>query len=217
MTVFLSNQPYGQVLLASSVSQVHQHQLFQEIRAQINRVGSPFSGRVDWESIAQDGQGLATTVGVEPMLASYLCVANTKTQGVAGFALGLECFQFACFSCHDEAEFGIKRKAELLQWVVAQVTPDIRTSQVSHFHLRDLYRCERVINELIGQFEACQFSQDLPLDEIGYLVFEMLDSLEQGIQTQLVRLPAPLPKPTYYGPCLAAGLILGAGAAFLFI
>lgn len=76
--------------MTAAPAQLREDNRYQQMRSEINRRQSPFSGGTDWEKVYDLAATLAMTDGVDLLAASYFSVAAAKTRGIAGLASGLE-------------------------------------------------------------------------------------------------------------------------------
>ncbi|HGF5073405.1 type VI secretion system ImpA family N-terminal domain-containing protein [Vibrio parahaemolyticus] len=189
---------------------------YEAVRSEINRRLSPLSGGVDWEQVRTQCEHLAKGLGVDLLMAGYWSIANLKTQGLDGFANGLELLNAIVSmlsSCDVKTECGRK---DILTWVNARAVEELKALKPGMNHLRALYRCERYCEQLHRMMAQLQPSYSVNYENIGFALFEHIDRLEAALYTEKdVSTPLshdvmPLPVQSTRTPWLKRGLIGGA-------
>lgn len=121
---------------------------------------------------------LGTTDGLDFLTSSYYSVASLKVLGLKGLADGLE-LMLACYAQDIEhKELTSHRKKEMIEWMISKVLSDLKVANPNKDSLRDLYRCERALQEL---YELCKRyqPQELPnIESVAFIIFEYIDTLE---------------------------------------
>ncbi|MEF1218797.1 hypothetical protein REH76_13465, partial [Photobacterium damselae] len=74
-----------------------------------------------------------------------------------------------------------QKRAELYQWMLGRIGNELRALTPTLSQLRDLYRCERACQRLNEIFMEVQPEHIPNLEAIGYVVFEHIDRIENGL------------------------------------
>ena len=164
--------------LASNPKSLREQPLYQEMRAEINRRNNPLSGGTDWDKVCRLAQELANTSGADLLTSAYYISAASKTQGVSGLASGLELMlSIVSYSSEIEA-MAAEKVAEIINWAVTKVTPELKKMAATPANVRDWYRCEYACQQLFELLKQKQPQQVPNLDVLGYVIFEKLDHIE---------------------------------------
>ncbi|QDO84267.1 hypothetical protein FM037_14785 [Shewanella psychropiezotolerans] len=164
--------------LASNPKSLREQPLYQEMRAEINRRNNPLSGGTDWDKVCRLAQELANTSGADLLTSAYYISAASKTQGVSGLASGLELMlSIVSYSSEIEA-MAAEKIAEIINWAVTKVTPELKKMAATPANVRDWYRCEYACQQLFELLKQKQPQQVPNLDVLGYVIFEKLDHIE---------------------------------------
>ncbi len=156
---------------------------YEAVRSEINRRLNPLSGGVDWEQVRTQCEHLAKGPGVDLLMAGYWSIASLKTQGLDGFANGLELLNaiVSMLSSGDvKTESGRK---DILTWVNARAVEELKALKPGMNHLRALYRCERYCEQLHRMIAQLQPSHSVQYESIGFALFEHIDRLEAALYT----------------------------------
>lgn len=169
--------------LIDDAKELRNHQLYDEIKAEVNKQNQPFSGGVDWEVVAKKCTLLASKSGLDLLLSCYYTVAAAKLHGVVGLANGLELLSTSLLISSHESKNANKRK-ELIEWVSGCVIDEIKRIKPGYERLRDLYRCERYCEQIDKICMNKQPEHVANMDSLAYVIFEHIDRLEIENRTQ---------------------------------
>lgn len=163
--------------LVDDAKELRNHQLYDEIKAEVNKQSQPFSGGVDWEVVKKKCALLAAKSGLDLLLSCYYTVAVAKLHGVVGLADGLELLSASLLMSTQESKNANKRK-ELIEWVSSSVINEIKRLKPGYERLRDLYRCERYCEQIDKICMDRQPEHVANMESLAYVIFEHIDRLE---------------------------------------
>ncbi|HIF9340782.1 TPA: type VI secretion system ImpA family N-terminal domain-containing protein [Photobacterium damselae] len=170
-----------QYKLVAHEDELRDSDCYQKIRDAINKRNSPLSGSVDWQLVQQLCDELGRTDGFDFIATIYFTIAAIKNEGLAGLANGLELQVVAVDTFIRNSGFPAQKRAELYQWMLGRIGNELRALKPTPSLLRDLYRCERACQRLNEIFIEVQPEHIPALEAIGYVVFEHIDRLENGL------------------------------------
>ncbi|HIF9056234.1 TPA: type VI secretion system ImpA family N-terminal domain-containing protein [Photobacterium damselae] len=170
-----------QYKLVAHEDELRDSDCYQRIRDAINKRNSPLSGSVDWQLVQQLCDELGRTDGFDFIATIYFTIAAIKNEGLAGLANGLELQVVAVDTFIRNSSFPAQKRAELYQWMLGRIGNELRALKPTQSQLRDLYRCERACQRLNEIFIEVQPEHIPDLEAIGYVVFEHIDRLENGL------------------------------------
>ncbi|WP_188013661.1 type VI secretion system ImpA family N-terminal domain-containing protein [Photobacterium damselae] len=170
-----------QYKLVAHEDELRDSDCYQKIRDVINKRNSPLSGSVDWQLVQQLCDELGRTDGFDFIATIYFTIAAIKNEGLAGLANGLELQVVAVDTFIRNSSFPAQKRVELYQWMLGRIGNELRALQPTQSQLRDLYRCERACQRLNEIFMEVQPEHIPDLEAIGYVVFEHIDRLENGL------------------------------------
>nr|WP_254868904.1 type VI secretion system ImpA family N-terminal domain-containing protein [Vibrio hepatarius] len=157
---------------------MRENDTYHKIKDSINSRTSFLFGVTHWEEVHEMCTSLGTTDGLDFLTSSYYSVASLKVLGLKGLADGLE-LMLACYAQDIEhKELTSHRKKEMIEWMISKVLSDLKVANPNKDSLRDLYRCERALQEL---YELCKRyqPQELPnIESVAFIIFEYIDTLE---------------------------------------
>lgn len=165
--------------LADDEDRLRDSPLYQSIREEINRRSSPLSGSTDWERVHKLCEQLASGEGTDLLIAIYYTVAALKVRGIAGLADALE-LQVAVLSRPGGASLAPARRSELYRWLQGRIGTDVRNLRPGHSQLRELFRCERALQQIDRCLALLQPEARPELEALGFAIFEQVDRLETG-------------------------------------
>ncbi len=139
--------------MTAAPAQLREDNRYQQMRSEINRRQSPFSGGTDWEKVYDLAATLAMTDGVDLLAASYFSVAAAKTRGIAGLASGLELLLTVLAHSKEMGTISPEKCAEILNWAIGKLLPELKDMQATEGNIREWYRCEYACQQL---FELMQ-------------------------------------------------------------
>lgn len=173
--LFIDNAYYR---ICEHVDEIRHLDEYQKVRDEINRRFNPLAGSTDWELVRDCCDTLARKAGVDLMMSGYFAVASLKTQGLAGYANGLELLS-ACLNSQNkpDAKYA-KMHKEVLDWVNGKVVPELKAIKPNYESLRDLYRCERLCERIHHQLEQQQPDYPVDFESVGFVLFEHIDRIE---------------------------------------
>ncbi|MHA6609218.1 type VI secretion system ImpA family N-terminal domain-containing protein [Photobacterium damselae] len=170
-----------QYKLVAHEDELRDSNCYQNIRDAINKRNSPLSGSVDWQLVQQLCDELGRTDGFDFIATIYFTIAAIKNEGLAGLANGLELQVVAVDTFIRNSSFPAQKRAELYQWMLGRIGNELRALKPTLSQLRDLYRCERACQRLNEIFMEVQPEHIPNLEAIGYVVFEHIDRIENGL------------------------------------
>ncbi|QXO15825.1 type VI secretion system ImpA family N-terminal domain-containing protein [Vibrio ostreae] len=173
--LFIDNAYYR---ICEHVDEIRHLDEYQKVRDEINRRFNPLAGSTDWELVRDCCDTLARKAGVDLMMSGYFAVASLKTQGLAGYANGLELLS-ACLNSQNkpDAKYA-KMHKEVLDWVNGKVVPELKAIKPNYESLRELYRCERLCERIHHQLEQQQPDYPVDFESVGFVLFEHIDRIE---------------------------------------
>ncbi|AQS36229.1 hypothetical protein Sps_01040 [Shewanella psychrophila] len=175
--------------LATDPASLREQPLYQEMRSEINRRNNPLSGGTDWDKVCRLALELANTSGADLLTSAYYISAASKTQGVSGLASGLELMlSIVSYSSEIEA-ISAEKVAEIINWAVTKVTPELKKMAATPANVRDWYRCEYACQQLFELLKQKQPQQVPNLDVLGYVIFEKLDHIETQQRKSITKVP----------------------------
>ncbi|CCN45804.1 putative ATPase involved in DNA repair/Chromosome segregation [Vibrio nigripulchritudo MADA3029] len=186
----MSNKIYidhGIFTILSNQPSLRDSERYQKIRSEINGRMGFLSGATQWESVFNECIKLGTEVGMDFLLTSYFSVAGFKVEGVKGFASGLELMLAAYVEDKDHQALSSHHKQEIIQWMTSKVTSDLKLIKPNKDQIRDLYRCERALQDLNELCERFQPESSPNFEGIAFSIFEHIDRIETV--TQVVQKP----------------------------
>lgn len=157
---------------------------YQQMRSEINRRQSPFSGGTDWQKVYDLAATLAITDGVDLLAASYFAVAAAKTRGIAGLASGSELLLTVLAHSKEMGSISPEKCAEIINWAIGKLLPEIKDMQVTEGNIREWYRCEYACQQLFELMQARQPKQMPNLDALGFQIFDKIDVAKQPLKKQ---------------------------------
>ncbi|WP_368484170.1 type VI secretion system ImpA family N-terminal domain-containing protein [Vibrio hepatarius] len=164
--------------VGSKSTLLRENDTYHKIKDSINSRTSFLFGVTHWEEVHEMCTSLGTTDGLDFLTSSYYSVASLKVLGLKGLADGLE-LMLACYAQDIEhKELTSHRKKEMIEWMISKVLSDLKVANPNKDSLRDLYRCERALQEL---YELCKRyqPQELPnIESVAFIIFEYIDTLE---------------------------------------
>ncbi|NVJ55057.1 MAG: type VI secretion system ImpA family N-terminal domain-containing protein [Vibrionaceae bacterium] len=164
--------------VGSKSTLLRENDTYHKIKDSINSRTSFLFGVTHWEEVHEMCTSLGTTDGLDFLTSSYYSVASLKVLGLKGLADGLE-LMLACYAQDIEhKELSSHRKKEMIEWMISKVLSDLKVANPNKDSLRDLYRCERALQEL---YELCKRyqPQELPnIESVAFIIFEYIDTLE---------------------------------------
>ena len=164
--------------LAADLTELRNTAVYQQMRAEINRRSNPISGGTDWDKVHQLAEQIALGLGADLLTSAYFVAAASKTQGVSGLASGLELMLLVVSYSSELTQLPNEKVAEIINWAVTKVTPEMKKMVVTPGNVRDWYRCEYSCQKLFELITQKQPQQMPNLDALGYLIFEKIDLLE---------------------------------------
>lgn len=165
-------------------SQLREDSRYQQMRSEINRRQSPFSGGTDWQKVYDLAATLAMTDGVDLLAASYFAVAAAKTRGIAGLASGSELLLTVLAHSKEMGSISPEKCAEIINWAIGKLLPEIKDMQVTEGNIREWYRCEYACQQLFELMQARQPKQMPNLDALGFQIFDKIDVAKQPLKKQ---------------------------------
>lgn len=183
--------------LVNDSDEIRKSHVYDEIKGEINKQNSPFSGGTDWELVKNKCTLIADKSGIDLLLCCYYTVAITKLQGVTGLANGLELLAASLLVSLTDNKNSNKRK-ELIEWVNNSIIKEIKLLKPSYEKLRDLYRCERYCEQIDRTFTEKQPEYVANMDGVAYVIFEHIDRLEIQYRSQeklAATVPSTIHKP----------------------
>ncbi|WP_333701848.1 type VI secretion system ImpA family N-terminal domain-containing protein [Vibrio hepatarius] len=157
---------------------LRENDTYHKIKDSINSRTSFLFGVTHWEEVHDMCTLLGTTDGLDFLTSSYYSVASLKVLGLKGLADGLE-LMLACYAQDIEhKQLTSHRKKEMIEWMISKVLSDLKVVNPNKESLRELYRCERALQEL---YELCKRYQpeELPnIESVAFIIFEYIDALE---------------------------------------
>ncbi|MBO2589777.1 type VI secretion system ImpA family N-terminal domain-containing protein [Shewanella algae] len=169
----------GWFRMTAAPAQLREDNRYQQMRSEINRRQSPFSGGTDWEKVYDLAATLAMTDGVDLLAASYFSVAAAKTRGIAGLASGLELLLTVLAHSKEMGTISPEKCAEILNWAIGKLLPELKDMQATEGNIREWYRCEYACQQLFELMQARQPKQMPNLDALGFQIFDKIDGVKQ--------------------------------------
>ncbi|OEE67140.1 Type VI secretion-related protein VasL [Enterovibrio norvegicus FF-33] len=206
------------IKLAADDSRLKDSADYQKIRNEINRRFNPLAGSVDWEKVRTLCEKVATTDGADLLVAIYYTVASLKTQGLPGFANGLELQVAVLRDTRVDQAMPQAKRIELYRWMLGRLGEELRAMQPQLSQLRDLYRCERALQAIDRNLSQRGSEKVADLDVLGYTIFEHIDRLENSSRPNAAISPPPVEVKVKKQNASALLFVLGAmlGAAVLY-
>lgn len=204
------------VKLAENSARLRDSPDYRKIRSEINRRFNPLAGSTDWNKVRELCENVATGEGADLLVAIYYTVASTKTQGLPGFANGLE-LQVAALRAPGDENMPSSKRAELYRWMLGRIGEEIRTIRPGIEQLRDLYRCERALEAIDRNLSKNSGEKVEDLDVLGYTVFEHIDRLERqmkGVEIASAPVDFVVKKQNASAKVFIGGGLLGAVALY---
>ncbi|ENM5743582.1 ImpA family type VI secretion system protein [Vibrio metoecus] len=194
---------------------------YAKVREEINRRFNPIAGGTDWEVVKEYCEQLACKQGMDFLICGYYAVACLKTQGLAGYATGMELMSASLANQGECDVKSAKVRKEILDWVNARVVQELKALKPTHESLRDLYRAERHCERLHQLFEQQQTEYKVDFEGVGFALFEHIDRIETQYHSLLKKQEKVQPPKLKfwqrgYGLCMfgAVGLALGVIAGY---
>ncbi|ENM5786535.1 ImpA family type VI secretion system protein [Vibrio metoecus] len=194
---------------------------YAKVREEINRRFNPIAGGTDWEVVKEYCEQLACNQGMDFLICGYYAVACLKTQGLAGYATGMELMSASLANQGECDVKSAKVRKEILDWVNARVVQELKALKPTHESLRDLYRAERHCERLHQLFEQQQTEYKVDFEGVGFALFEHIDRIETQYHSLLKKQEKVQPPKLKfwqrgYGLCMfgAVGLALGVTAGY---
>lgn len=179
--------------LVSDSSALRKSHIYDDVKEEINKQNSLFSGGTDWETVKTKCTLLAEKSGIDLLLCCYYTVATTRLNGIVGLANGLELLLSSLMVSTKDLKNANKRK-ELMDWVNSCIIKEIKLLKPNYEMLRHLYRCERYCEQIDQIFIEKQPEYVANMDGIAYVIFEHIDRLE--IQYRSKQKVAAIPPPS---------------------
>ncbi len=192
--------------LASDLIKLRNTAAYQQMRVEINRRNNPLSGGTDWEKVHQLAEQISSGLGADLLTSAYFVTAASKTRGVSGLASGLELMLSVVSYSAELTQLPNEKVAEIINWAVTKVTPEIKKMTVTSDNVRDWYRCEYSCQKLFELITQKQPQHVPNLDVLGYLIFEKIDLLETNkvtVPNNLTSSQVPLKAKARRWPVLA--------------
>ncbi|MGF1767864.1 type VI secretion system ImpA family N-terminal domain-containing protein [Enterovibrio makurazakiensis] len=177
------------IKLAADDSRLKDSADYQAIRSEINRRFNPLGGSVDWDKVRTLCEKVATSDGADLLVAIYYTVASLKTQGLSGFANGLELQVAVLRDKHVDQNMPQAKRVELYRWMLGRMGEELRAMHPQLSQLRDLYRSERALQAIDRNLSLRGSEKVADLDVLGFTVFEHIDRLENSSRTGVVAPP----------------------------
>ncbi|WP_028022098.1 type VI secretion system ImpA family N-terminal domain-containing protein [Enterovibrio calviensis] len=177
------------IKLAADDSRLKDSADYQAIRSEINRRFNPLVGSVDWDKVRSLCEKVATTDGADLLVAIYYTVASLKTQGLSGFANGLELQVAVLRDKQVDANMPQAKRVELYRWMLGRMGEELRSMHPQLSQLRDLYRCERALQAIDRNLSLRGSDKVADLDVLGFTVFEHIDRLENSSRSGVITPP----------------------------
>lgn len=156
-----------------------------KVREEINRRFNPIAGGTDWQQVKEQCERLARHHGMDFLICGYYAVACLKTQGLAGYATGMELMSASLANQGDCDVKSAKVRKEILDWVNARVVQELKALKPTYESLRDLYRAERHCERLHQLFEQQQTEYKVDFEGVGFALFEHIDRIETQYHSML--------------------------------
>ncbi|CZF82691.1 type VI secretion system ImpA family N-terminal domain-containing protein [Grimontia marina] len=204
------------VKLAENSAKLRDSSDYQKIRSEINRRFNPLAGSTDWTKVRELCEKVATEEGADLLVAIYFTVASMKTQGLSGFANGLE-LQVAVLRAPEDENMPHAKRAELYRWMLGRIGEEVRAIHPSIGQLRDLYRCERALEAIDRNLSKNGGHKVDDLDVLGFSIFEHIDRLEsqsKGIAIAPPPVEAEVKKQNISALIFIGGLFVGAASLY---
>ncbi len=171
-------------MITTEPSLLRDHEHYQSVKDAINSRTRFLLGTVPWEEVYEKCTLLGASIGVDFLMATYYTVASLKIRGLKSYANGLE-LMLQCY-LQDLKHDGLvsKNKKDIIDWMVGQVIDELKVTKPDKTALRDLYRCERALQEL---HELCTRYQPefLPnIETAAFILFEYIDSFDTALVTK---------------------------------
>ncbi|MEZ8140858.1 type VI secretion system ImpA family N-terminal domain-containing protein [Enterovibrio sp. FF113] len=205
------------VKLAADDSRLKDSADYQKIRNEINRRFNPLAGSVDWEKVRTLCEKVATTDGADLLVAIYYTVASLKTQGLPGFANGLELQVAVLRDTRVDQAMPQAKRIELYRWMLGRLGEELRAMQPQLSQLRDLYRCERALQAIDRNLSQRGSEKVADLDVLGFTVFEHIDRLENSSHSGVITPPPVETKVKKQNACalvFVLGVLLGGASLY---
>ena len=169
---------YGIFTILSNQPSLRESERYQKVRNEINGRLGFISGSVKWDSVFEECVSLGTDIGFDFLFTSYFSVAAFKVQGVKGFANGLELMASAYVEDIEHRALSKHHKLEIIQWMTSKISSDLRLIKPDKIQLRNLYRCEKALQDIHHLCESFQ-PEDIPrFESIAFTLFEHIDRIE---------------------------------------
>jgi type VI secretion system protein VasL len=153
---------------------------YRQVMAEIQRKLTPLSGSTNWGLIQNNGVILGQEIGFDCRLSAYFTLANLKTNGLTGYADGLEVL-LTSISC-DQTITPSERR-DLFDWLNDKVLTELKSVRPSYDSLRALYRCERYCDQLDHLLNNQQPTYSVNFETLGYVIFDYIDRIETQFHT----------------------------------
>ncbi|EHU4915519.1 ImpA family type VI secretion system protein [Vibrio vulnificus] len=173
--IFIDNLCYR---LTSDSQEIRGLEPYFKIREEINRRFNPIVGGTDWQCVKEQCELLAFHQGMDFLVCGYYAVACLKTQGLSGYAKGMELMSASLANQGECDVKSAKIRKEILDWVNARVVHELKTLKPNYESLRDLYRAERYCERLHQLFEYQQTEYKVDFEGVGFALFEHIDRIE---------------------------------------
>ncbi|HGS4571771.1 TPA: type VI secretion system ImpA family N-terminal domain-containing protein [Vibrio cholerae] len=173
--IFIDNVCYR---LTNDSEEIRGLEPYAKVREEINRRFNPIAGGTDWAVVKEYCEQLACNQGMDFLICGYYAVACLKTQGLAGYATGMELMSASLANQGECDVKSAKVRKEILDWVNARVVQELKALKPTYESLRDLYRAERHCERLHQLFEQQQTEYKVDFEGVGFALFEHIDRIE---------------------------------------
>lgn len=181
---FLATQIYidqSVFFVSTDPAKLREHDYYQSVKEAINSRNRFLFGTTSWEEVYNKCKLLGTSIGVDFLMATYYTVASLKFQGLKSYADGLELMLHCYLQDLKHGELAPKHKKDIIDWMVGQVVDELKVAKPDKTALRELYRCERALQEL---YELCSHYQPslLPnIESVAFILFEYIDRFDTAL------------------------------------
>ena len=177
MTLYAKDQQ--KIIFIDNEKVLHNSEIYQSIRNEINRLNNPNYGKVDWEKIKKLCEILGGNEGLNFLCTIYYSTALVKCQGVVGLANGLELQLKALSHFSKYTSFNIEKNAELYRWMVDLIKNDLYEITFDSSCSIYVYRCEHACKNIYELFLNIAPKNVPDLEVISFVIFDYIDFLEK--------------------------------------
>lgn len=132
--IFIDNVCYR---LTNDSEEIRGLEPYAKVREEINRRFNPIAGGTDWAVVKEYCEQLACNQGMDFLICGYYAVACLKTQGLAGYATGMELMSASLANQGECDVKSAKVRKEILDWVNARVVQELKALKPTYESLRD--------------------------------------------------------------------------------